>query len=205
MALKYLGGAFDIHGGGVDLRFPHHENEQAQSRAAGLRLRVVLDAQRLDHHRRREDEQVARQLPGRARGARAGARRSTCGSTSSRRTTARTWSSPSRRSRRPRPGSRGSSTFLTRAAATVLGGRSTLGTLCAGRSSAAMDDDLGTPAAVAAIYDVVREGNKLLAGGRQRRAARRRRPRCGRCSRCSGSTRSTRTGPPAARRRARPG
>jgi cysteinyl-tRNA synthetase len=35
MALKYLGGSFDIHGGGVDLRFPHHENEQAQSRAAG--------------------------------------------------------------------------------------------------------------------------------------------------------------------------
>jgi cysteinyl-tRNA synthetase len=36
MALKYLGGTFDIHGGGVDLRFPHHENEQAQSRAAGF-------------------------------------------------------------------------------------------------------------------------------------------------------------------------
>ena len=36
MALKYLGGGFDIHGGGVDLRFPHHENEQAQSRAAGF-------------------------------------------------------------------------------------------------------------------------------------------------------------------------
>ncbi len=35
MASKYLGTAFDIHGGGVDLRFPHHENEQAQSRAAG--------------------------------------------------------------------------------------------------------------------------------------------------------------------------
>ena len=35
MASKYLGSAFDIHGGGVDLRFPHHENEQAQSRAAG--------------------------------------------------------------------------------------------------------------------------------------------------------------------------
>lgn len=35
MAGKYLGKAFDIHGGGVDLRFPHHENEQAQSRAAG--------------------------------------------------------------------------------------------------------------------------------------------------------------------------
>jgi len=35
MAGKYLGDTFDIHGGGVDLRFPHHENEQAQSRAAG--------------------------------------------------------------------------------------------------------------------------------------------------------------------------
>jgi cysteinyl-tRNA synthetase len=35
MAQKYLGAGFDIHGGGVDLRFPHHENEQAQSRAAG--------------------------------------------------------------------------------------------------------------------------------------------------------------------------
>ncbi|MGI8624422.1 MAG: cysteine--tRNA ligase [Solirubrobacteraceae bacterium] len=36
MARKYLGDTFDIHGGGVDLRFPHPENEQAQSRAAGL-------------------------------------------------------------------------------------------------------------------------------------------------------------------------
>ena len=35
MARKYLGDAFDIHGGGIDLRFPHHENEQAQSHAAG--------------------------------------------------------------------------------------------------------------------------------------------------------------------------
>jgi cysteinyl-tRNA synthetase len=35
MAGKYLGDEFDIHGGGLDLRFPHHENELAQSRAAG--------------------------------------------------------------------------------------------------------------------------------------------------------------------------
>ncbi len=35
MAQRYLGDEFDIHGGGLDLRFPHHENEQAQSRAAG--------------------------------------------------------------------------------------------------------------------------------------------------------------------------
>jgi cysteinyl-tRNA synthetase len=35
MAGKYLGREFDIHGGGIDLRFPHHENELAQSAAAG--------------------------------------------------------------------------------------------------------------------------------------------------------------------------
>ena len=35
MAQAYLGDAFDIHGGGLDLVFPHHENEVAQSKAAG--------------------------------------------------------------------------------------------------------------------------------------------------------------------------
>jgi cysteinyl-tRNA synthetase len=35
MSSRYLGPQFDIHGGGLDLRFPHHENEIAQSTAAG--------------------------------------------------------------------------------------------------------------------------------------------------------------------------
>lgn len=35
MSLKYLGDGFDIHGGGLDLQFPHHEAEIAQSEAAG--------------------------------------------------------------------------------------------------------------------------------------------------------------------------
>jgi cysteinyl-tRNA synthetase len=35
MATKYLGETFDIHGGGLDLVFPHHENEIAEARAAG--------------------------------------------------------------------------------------------------------------------------------------------------------------------------
>lgn len=35
MVTKYLGTEFDFHGGGLDLRFPHHENEMAQSQAAG--------------------------------------------------------------------------------------------------------------------------------------------------------------------------
>jgi len=39
MAEKYLGPEFEIHGGGTDLRFPHHENELAQSRAAGRACR----------------------------------------------------------------------------------------------------------------------------------------------------------------------
>jgi len=36
MSTKYLGDQFDIHGGGMDLKFPHHENEVAQSCGAGM-------------------------------------------------------------------------------------------------------------------------------------------------------------------------
>ena len=64
-----------------------------------------------------------------------------------------------------------------------------------------MDDDLGTPAAVAAVYDVVREGNKLLAGRRQPGAAGRRLVGAGDARGARASTRSTRTG--RARRRGR--
>lgn len=35
MSKRYLGSNFDIHGGGMDLKFPHHENEKAQSNAIG--------------------------------------------------------------------------------------------------------------------------------------------------------------------------
>lgn len=38
MTLAELGETFDIHGGGLDLRFPHHENELAQSSAAGYKF-----------------------------------------------------------------------------------------------------------------------------------------------------------------------
>jgi cysteinyl-tRNA synthetase len=41
MATRYLGPEFDIHGGGLDLVFPHHENEIAQSAAAGDRFARV--------------------------------------------------------------------------------------------------------------------------------------------------------------------
>jgi cysteinyl-tRNA synthetase len=41
MAEKHLGPEFEIHGGGLDLRFPHHENEIAQSQGAGRRFAHV--------------------------------------------------------------------------------------------------------------------------------------------------------------------
>ena len=43
MAHRYLGETFDIHGGGKDLIFPHHENEIAQSRG-GVRRRTASRA-----------------------------------------------------------------------------------------------------------------------------------------------------------------
>ena len=159
MAAKYLGPAFDIHGGGVDLRFPHHENEMAQSRAAGQQFASVLAAQRVDHHGRREDVEVARQLPADPRGAEAGARhraallhgrgalplargvlvrgagRRGCGVPDG---SSRSWIGRGRHvGRRPRP--------------------------CPPAFVAAMDDDLGTPAAVAVIHDTSARATGCLA------------------------------------------
>ena len=64
MASALLGEHFDIHGGGKDLQFPHHENEIAQSEARERRARsrnsgcTTASLQR----RQREDVEVARQL-----------------------------------------------------------------------------------------------------------------------------------------------
>ena len=63
MSCALLGEPFDIHGGGMDLQFPHHENEIAQSEgASGGTVRQHLDAQRLPQRRQREDVEVAGQL-----------------------------------------------------------------------------------------------------------------------------------------------
>ena len=59
MATTYLGPQFDIHGGGLDLVFPHHENEIAQSRAAERSVCELLASQRLGDDGWRKDEQVA--------------------------------------------------------------------------------------------------------------------------------------------------
>ena len=97
MAGKYLGAEFDIHGGGLDLRFPHHENELAQSRAAGRPVRPLWMHNAWVTTGRREDEQVAGQQAARVARSCSGSGRSSCATTWSRRTTASTSSSPTRR------------------------------------------------------------------------------------------------------------
>ncbi|MCX6399544.1 MAG: cysteine--tRNA ligase [Propionibacteriales bacterium] len=170
MAGKYLGPAFDIHGGGVDLRFPHHENEQAQSRAAGgafasywmhnawittagekmskslgntLSIPAVLQRVRgvelrfymVAAHYRSHVEFSDQALDEAAEGYRR------------------------------------IESFLERAG---VGRETSLVEEVAQQPSrdqipdafaAALDDDLGTPAAVAVLYDAVREGNRRLAAG----------------------------------------
>ena len=68
MSGKLLGEHFDIHGGGEDLQFPHHENEIAQSEgASGGKFVNYWMHNALRARRRGEDVEVARQLLHRAR------------------------------------------------------------------------------------------------------------------------------------------
>ncbi len=116
-----------------------------------------------------------------------GSGRSSCGTTWCSRTTGRWSSSPSARWRRPRrasSGSRGSSTRATE----VTGGVEPAAELPAD-FVAAMDDDLGTPAAVAVLHNTVRDGNKLVADGDSPALTGEAGRRARRCSACSGWTR----------------
>jgi len=161
MALKYLGDAFDIHGGGYDLRFPHHENEQAQSRAAGSDF-----AQTWMHNSwiTTSGEKMSKSLGN-----------SLLVATILSRTRAidlrfymvaahyRSHVEFSQRALdEAAAGFRRIENFLERAAAVL--GEVPPGMPCAD-FVAAMDDDLGTPAAVAAVHEVTREGNRLLEEG----------------------------------------
>ncbi len=70
MAERYLGPEFALHGGGRDLIFPHHENEVAQSHAAGRPFALVWVHNGMLQPVRREDVEVARQHRAAARRAR---------------------------------------------------------------------------------------------------------------------------------------
>ncbi|HEY1133994.1 MAG TPA: cysteine--tRNA ligase [Nocardioides sp.] len=165
MAGKYLGDAFDIHGGGFDLRFPHHENEQAQSRAAGqqfastwmhnawittagekmskslgntLSIPVILEQFRgidLRYYLVAAHYRSHVEFSFEALAEAASGFARVEG-------------------------------FLERAAATgALDLPTSLLDALPAAFVAAMDDDLGTSTAVGVLHDVVREGNKALAGG----------------------------------------
>jgi cysteinyl-tRNA synthetase len=162
MALKYLGGGFDIHGGGVDLRFPHHENEQAQSRAAGFEFAsywmhnawITTAGEKMS--KSLGNSLVVASVLERVR---AIDLRYYIVAAHYRSHVEFSFEALDEAA----AGFARIEHFLTRAA-DVLGEPVGLGMLCADFEQA-MDDDLGTPAAVACIYDVVREGNKLLTGG----------------------------------------
>jgi cysteinyl-tRNA synthetase len=160
MAERYLGPEFDIHGGGLDLRFPHHENEQAQSRAAGDAFArywlhngwVTLGGEKMSKslgNTALVDEVVKRVRPVELRYYLVAPHyRSTIEFTDAALEEA---GSAYRRLE----------SFVRHAAERVgaEGGKPELGP----QFTAALDDDLGTPAAVAAVHEAVRQGNTALA------------------------------------------
>ncbi len=174
MAGKYLGRAFDIHGGGVDLRFPHHENEQAQSRAAGYPFAsywmhnawITTAGEKMS--KSLGNSLLIPEVLKRVRGIEL---RFYVVAAHYRSHVEFSFEALDEAA----AGFRRIENFLDRAAATGIGRdeRPTTTSRLGAPSEvplpdafvAAMDDDLGTPAAVAVIYDTVRQGNKLLADG----------------------------------------
>jgi cysteinyl-tRNA synthetase len=172
MARRYLGAEFDIHGGGLDLRFPHHENERAQSLGAGdgfarywlhnawvvmagekmsKSLGNVLSIATLTEQVRPVVLRFALSAPHYRSNIELSGESLEEATTSYERI----------------------ETFVVRAAeqdASVLATPLADVALPAAYE-AALDDDLGTPAGVAVLHDTVRAGNSALAAGRVADAA----------------------------------
>jgi cysteinyl-tRNA synthetase len=163
MASKYLGPAFDIHGGGVDLRFPHHENELAQSRAAGKPFAsywlhnawITTAGEKMS--KSLGNSMLVPSVLERVRGIELRFYMVSAHYRSHVEFSFEALDEAATSFRRIE-------SFLERAA-TALGDAVPADGMWCAEFVEAMDDDLGTPAAVAAIHDVVREGNKLLAEG----------------------------------------
>ncbi|MFL6077664.1 MAG: cysteine--tRNA ligase [Mycobacteriales bacterium] len=162
MATRYLGPEFDIHGGGLDLVFPHHENELAQSAAAGDPFaRYWFHHGLLNLSGEKMSKSIGNTLAVPAVLARVPA--------------------PAVRYYLAAPHYRSTIDFseeaLAEAAAAygriegfVTRAVELLGTGVPVEEvpkefAEAMDDDLGTPQAVAVLHDAVREGNRALAAG----------------------------------------
>ncbi|MDT4939625.1 MAG: cysteinyl-tRNA synthetase, partial [Pseudonocardiales bacterium] len=165
MAAKYLGPAFDIHGGGVDLRFPHHENELAQSRAAGQQFASYwLHNAWITTAGEKMSKSLGNSLliPSVLERVRGIELRFYMVSAHYRSHVEFSFEALDEAAQ----GFRRIENFLGRAGALspAVPAETTRSHL-PGAFVAAMDDDLGTPAAVAVIYEAVREGNRLLADG----------------------------------------
>ena len=169
MAGKYLGDTFDIHGGGLDLRFPHHENELAQSRAAGRGFaRYWMHNAWVTMAGEKMSKSLGNTADVAAAVAKHGGR------------AVRLWlAGPHYRSAIEL-----SEASLAEAAAQLARIDSFLGRSASATSAsdagaalpgdfvAAMDDDLGTPAALAVLFGTVKDGNVALDAGDTESAAR---------------------------------
>jgi cysteinyl-tRNA synthetase len=161
MAGKYLGDRFDIHGGGLDLVFPHHENEIAQSKAAGQDFAaywlhngwVTMSGEKMSKSLGNSllvAEVVKRVRPVELRFFLA---------------------APHYRSmvEYSEDSLVEAGTAYQRIETFVRNAIDLVGEVTPGQVPAvfadAMDDDLGTPQALAAVYNAVREGNTALAAG----------------------------------------
>jgi len=169
MSRRYLGDEFDIHGGGLDLRFPHHENELAQSTAAGDPFArywvhnglVTVDGQKMSKSLGNfvlaadalatRDPLVIRYALGAAH------------YRSSLDVSDRAFDEAEAALDRIR-------TFLERGARQLAGVDPSASEVPA-EFAAAMDDDLGVPQALAAVHEAVRAGNAALDAGETDAAA----------------------------------
>ncbi len=174
MATRYLGAEFDIHGGGLDLRFPHHENEIAQSVAAGDGFaRVWLHSALLTTAGEKMSKSLGNSLGVQhlLRQVRPEVLRYYLISAHYR---SNLEFSPTSLTEASAAWDRIDG-FLRRAAEAVGAGQldgpdAPTGMVCA-EFATAMDDDLSVPSALAALHGVVREGNASLAAGRREEVA----------------------------------
>ncbi|MEV6873757.1 cysteine--tRNA ligase [Amycolatopsis sp. NPDC051128] len=160
MATAYLGTEFDIHGGGIDLVFPHHENERAQSNAAGDRFaRFWLHNAWVTMSGEKMSKSLGNtvSIPSMLERYRAPELRYYLVQPHYRSTVEYSEGAVSEAA----AGYRRIETFLRRAAAS---GEVAIGTIPAG-FAAALDDDLATPQAFAVVHTTVRDGNAALDAG----------------------------------------
>lgn len=164
MAGKYLGPAFDIHGGGVDLRFPHHENEQAQSRAAGRPFATYwMHNAWITTAGEKMSKSLGNSLtiPAVLQRYRGIELRYYLVSAHYRSHVEFSFEALDEAA----AGFGRIESFLERAGVTAPPAASGPTAALPDAFVDAMNDDLGTPAAVATVYDAVREGNRLIGSG----------------------------------------